>query len=168
MNETFGKLENTMTYIKDHRLNMPPLTKTGVVGLDPPDETKTPAPAPTVPAGFDIEHSASGLVHITKIYPPGSGSFNKKQYSIIEVRFGLGGDPTPERPLRFTDKLVPASGDVLPHGELTRRAAHKLVLPNEKGNVLYIAVRYLSTTLRPGPWSDVVKIAASGPSPTVP
>jgi hypothetical protein len=160
MNETFGKLENTMTYIKDHWLNMPPLTKTEwtEIGLDPPDETNTPTPEPTVPAGFDIEYSASGLVHVTKIHPLGSGPFNKKQYNIAEVRFGLGGEPTPDRPLRFTDKLVPVSGDVLPHGELTRRAAHKLVLPNEKGNVLYIAVRYLSTTLRPGPWSDVVKI----------
>ncbi|MDR2493798.1 MAG: hypothetical protein LBD24_01110, partial [Spirochaetaceae bacterium] len=39
MNETFGKLENTMTYIKDHWLNMPPLTKTEwtEIGLDPPD-----------------------------------------------------------------------------------------------------------------------------------
>jgi hypothetical protein len=160
MNETFGKLEKTMRYIKDHWIKMPPLTESEWVelGLDLPDTKKTPVPDPVEAAGFDIGYGGAGIIDISNIHPLGGGTVNRNRYAIIEARFGLGGDPTPERPLRFTDKNEPQSGEALPHPVLTRRSHLRLVISGEKGTVLYIAVRYLNSNLKPGPWSGVVKI----------
>ena len=158
INMAAHNLEKHLRYGKKHWIIMPPVTLDEWLSmlLPAPDEVRTEVPAPDKAAAFEAASGSVGLAQIFNIHVSGAASVNKSQYKEGIIAYGLTGLPTADRPFRFDKE--PASPAVLPHFEITKRRAHTLVLTGERGNAVYIAIRYRSSNGKLGPWSAIIKV----------
>jgi hypothetical protein len=147
-------LKEAMRDIKRRYFFVPPLTDADIValGLRPKDTVLTPVGAPTMPAEGNMTFPAKGLVDVVKIRPGGQTPDKRASYG-VRIYYGvLGADDG--SPCRITK--APKTGDGLPYSVFTRKQNHRFDFTAERGNKLFVCLRYENSKGQSGSWGEVM------------
>jgi hypothetical protein len=143
-----------MRDIKKRYFFVPPLTDADVValGLKPKDTILSPVGAPTMPADGDLTFPAKGLVDVVKIRAGGQTPDRRAVYG-VRIYYGILG-PDDGSPFRITK--APKTGDGLPFSVFTRKQNHRFDFTAERGNRLFVCMKYENSKGQSGPWGEVM------------
>ena len=151
-----------MRFIKNHFFLKPPLTDQDFIslGLKPPDETRTPIPAPEGQATADVSYPGIGVLELHCRHIAGQPLVDKRSefgYCVYWSVMPPGGASVEEAlgPKRELMK-EPETGDDLTHFQWGRRPRERFYFPGDSGKTAWFCVRYENGKGDFGHWGPLI------------
>jgi hypothetical protein len=153
-------LAAAMRDVKRRYFFAPPLSDADIaaLGLKPRDRSPAPVAAPVSPAAGELAFPAKGIVRVVKIRPAAPERDKRASYG-VRIYYGIlgGGHAGGCAGGSFRLRSAPATGDDLPHSVFTATRSHTFDLTAERGNRLFVCMRYENKKGQRGPWGDVLE-----------